>query len=791
MKRKVQSNAPNQIFKNFYSFTFILFNLLLVFNLNSVSAQNGNANENATVDGGEISTTDDTTVCVGDGVADYIDVTLEGASGRVKQWIITDDENNILALPESPPFDFDGAPPGNCRIWHLSYNGIKPLVDPSGQGKFTKNLADIRGKFDLSNYIEVERIQQPKGGDLAIEGGATEIEICAGDGVSDAFNVTLDGAEGPYMQWVITDPDGNILGLPDGPPFDLEGAGEGTCLIWNLSYAENVSLDGVTNANQLTGCFDLSNPITVTRNGVDGGVLEIAGGGTEIEICAGDGVSDAFDVTVTGVQPGPTAWVITDSDGKILGLPAGPPFDLEGAGEGTCLIWHLSYEEGLEGAAVDNNAADLVGCYDLSNPITVIRNGVNGGDLAIEGGATEIEICAGDGVSDAFNVTLENNIGDYSQWVITDSDGNILALPPGPPFDLEGAGEGTCLIWNLSYASGLSGADIGNNAADLVGCYNLSNPITVTRNGINGGDLAIEGGATEIEICAGDGVSDAFNVTLENALGDNSLWVITDTDANILATPDGPPFDLEGAGEGTCLIWHLSYEDTVSLEGVTNASQLEGCYSLSNPITVTRNGVNGGVLVRTDGIDEPFAFTVGDGTDDFIPADAITLTENIGSNSQWVITDDTGVILGLPSSPYEVNFDGAEVGTCLVWHLSYEDGLEGAAEGNNAADLVGCYSLSNSLSVVRTAASGRIALYPNPTKGKVNIGLSNFGSKDVSIRISNLQNIQMFSKELYLRTISRTQSTSIDVSNYQNGIYFVSVTDNVSGKSYVKRLIVE
>ncbi|MBG7631711.1 MAG: hypothetical protein IZT56_14940, partial [Bacteroidetes bacterium] len=94
MKEKVHSNAPKTIFKNLYSFTFILFIFLLVFNLNFVNAQNSNANENATVDGGTITTIDNTTVCVGDGVADFIDVTLEGASGRVKQWIITDAENN-------------------------------------------------------------------------------------------------------------------------------------------------------------------------------------------------------------------------------------------------------------------------------------------------------------------------------------------------------------------------------------------------------------------------------------------------------------------------------------------------------------------------------------------------------------------------------------------------------------------------------------------------------------------------------------------------------------------------
>ncbi len=543
---------------------------------------NTNAQPHNIVDGGEISTTDNTTVCVGDGIPDIINVTLTGASGRVKQWIITDDEKKILDLPDSTgpnflQYDFDNAPPGNCLIWHLSYNGIKPLIDPSGQEKFIENLDDLVGRYDLSDPIEIERIQQPKGGDLAIEGGATEIEICAGDGISDAFNVTLEGAEGPYMQWVITDANGNILGLPDNPPFDLEGAGEGVCLIWNLSYAENVSLEGVTNTDQLTGCFDLSNPIRVTRNGVNGGEIEIAGGGTEIEICAGDGVSDAFDVAVTGVEVGPTAWVITDPDGNILGLPAGPPFDLEGEGEGICLIWHLSFEDGLTGVEVGNNTADLVGCFDFSNAITV-----------------------------------------------------------------------------------------------------------------------------------------------------------------------------------------------------------------------TRNGVDGGELTRTDGSEDPFTFTVGDGIPDNIPEDAITLTGNSGTNPQWVITDEAGTtILGLPPNSYtEPDFDGAGAGTCLVYHLSYEDGLEGLVEEGLVADLVGCYSFSNSVRLLGLAAAGRVAVYPNPGKTLVNVDLSGFASRNVNISVFSLHNVRVFDRNYSSRSLMRNSVRTIDVSRFVSGLYFVRVTNNLSGSSYIKRLVV-
>ncbi len=60
------------------------------------------------------------------------------------------------------------------------------------------------------------------------------------------------------------------------------------------------------------------------------------------------------------------------------------------------------------------------GCFDLSNPITVIRNGVNGGDLMTTDSLTEITICAGDGVSDAFDVDLSGNEGANS----------VIAIPP-------------------------------------------------------------------------------------------------------------------------------------------------------------------------------------------------------------------------------------------------------------------------------------------------------------------------------------------------------------------------
>ena len=523
-------------------------------------------------------------------------------------------------------------------------------------------------------------------------------EICVGDGNPDPINVMLSGNAGENSAWVITNEAGEILGLPEGSPFDLEGAGEGVCLIWHLSFSGAITGAEVgLNANDLEGCFELSNSITVTRTAVSGGTITTQ---DPLDICVGDGVADPINVALSGNEGENSAWVITNEAGEILGLPEGSPFDLEGAGAGVCLIWHLSFNGELTGAEVGNNASDLGGCLALSNPITVVRTAVAGGTISTE---DALEICAGDGVADPINVTLVDNEGENSAWVITNEAGEILGLPEGSPFDLEGAGEGVCLIWHLSFNGALTGAEVGNNASDLGGCLALSNPITVIRTGVAGGTISTQ---DPLVICADDEIANPINVTLEGNEGTNSAWVITNEAGEILGLPAGSPFDLEGAGAGVCLIWHLSFEDGLTgAEVGMNASDLGGCFSLSNPISVTRlTGEDcdclavGGTISTEDSTD----LCVGDGAADPIN---VTLDGAFGTNSAWVITDVDGSILDLPAgSPFDL--EGAGEGVCLIWHLSFEDGLTGAEVGANASDLEGCFSLSNPIEVVRTEVAG-------------------------------------------------------------------------------------
>ena len=158
-----------------------------------------------------------------------------------------------------------------------------------------------------------------------------------------------------------------------------------------------------------------------------------------------------------------------------------------------------------------------------------------------------------------------------------------------------------------------------------------------------------------------------------------------------------------------------------------NANDIQGCFALSNPITVTRSVPNGGTISGG-----PFSFCV-DGQADTIATDAISLSGNVGSTSQWVITDTSGTILGLPPHFSNVNFDEAGVGVCLIWHLSAEGMLQGDTVGGNANDIQGCFALSNPITVNRDS-SGEAC----PTQSVMGIAILNEINANGNVELTNI-----------------------------------------------------
>lgn len=533
------------------------------------------------------------------------------------------------------------------------------------------------------------------------------------DGMPDMVSgITLDanGIVGSNRTYLITDDAQNVLGIPptleavEGVDFDT--AGVGNCYIYHLVYEDGLSgLEAGSNVANFEGDFDLSNFVVVERLGLNAGVLE--GGPFTFTVDGNPDMVSGISLDATNLNGSLQTYVITDDQNNILGVPptieAVEGVNFDDAGVGVCLIWHLTYEEGLTGLAAGNNVSDFVGQWALSNSIAVNRDALNAG--SISGGPYTFTVDGNPDMVSGVALDDTNLTGTTQRWVITDDQNNILGLPPTieavEGVDFDAAGVGVCLIWHITYEPGLTGLEAGNNVSDLQGFYALSNSLTVNREALNAG--SITGGPYTFTV---DGTPDMVSgVALDdsNLTGTTQGWVITDDQNNILGLPptieavEGVDFD--AAGVGVCLIWHITYEPGLTgLEAGNNVSDVQGFFALSNSLTVNREGLNAGSISGG-----PYTFTV-DGHPDMVSGITLDDTDLTGSMQGWVITDDQNNILGLPPTVEAVegvDFDAAGVGVCLIWHITYEPGLTGLEAGNNVSDLQGFYGLSNSITVTR------------------------------------------------------------------------------------------
>ncbi len=203
-----------------------------------------------------------------DGEPDFVSgITLDSSTsiGTNRTWVITDDSGNVLGRPGTLEMvegvNFDEAGPGSCFIWYARFEDDSNIATAA-------TVAEITGTFDLSNSIEVVRNQVTNAG--SISGGP--FTFMANDMTQDFVSgITLDStnAFGANSTWVITDDMGNILGVPatlaDVEMVNFDGAGVGVCFIWYARYEDDSNLKTASTVDGITGTFDLSNSIQVTR----------------------------------------------------------------------------------------------------------------------------------------------------------------------------------------------------------------------------------------------------------------------------------------------------------------------------------------------------------------------------------------------------------------------------------------------------------------------------------------------------------------------------------------------
>ncbi len=305
-----------------------------------------------TIDAGNISTQDATTFCINDPISP-IQVSLNSNSTTGNSaWIITNDQHQILDLPFGTSFNPAIYGIGSYQIYHIQFeSGLSGL-------NIGNNINALQGCFDLSNSIAFV-VQSAN-------------QCNTGGSIVNCDAVTISSTDGSIIVSNLNAPQNIVDIIGAGTAWQIRPICSQNCPS-TVSISDLPAGDYTVKIQQLGNndyCYQERN-ITLTEGG--GTNCNITGGNISTQaatdFCIGEFNAPIQVSLNSNSTTGNSAWIITNTQQQIFGLPFGPPFNPEAYGVGNYQIYHIQYESGLSGLNIGASINALQGCFDLSNAI--------------------------------------------------------------------------------------------------------------------------------------------------------------------------------------------------------------------------------------------------------------------------------------------------------------------------------------------------------------------------------------------------------------------------------------
>ncbi len=338
-----------------------------------------------------------------------------------------------------------------------------------------------------------------------------------------------------------------------------------------------------------------------------------------------------------------------------------------------------------------------------------------------------------------FDVIVNGSPLGTLRWVLTNDQGAIVSvLDQDPPLTFDLSPIGAYDLYQIAYDGVITGLTVGENIGNISGDFDLSN-IIVLNSAPCVDECLVDGGFIDLfgsQYCVGDGEADFVTGEVISEAGAMQQIIVTDIDSVILALHDTLNFDVDSAPGGSCIVWNLASNDTITLTTGIHINTIQNsCFDLSQGASFTRIFNNGGD-VSVSGGGTSIDICVGDGT-----ADEITFaTTGDGISYQYIVTDSLNVILALPDSTV-VDFEGSPSGECRVWGLATDSVFSGSI-GDTLVEpeIAGrCFDLSsNFVTVQRFDTDGPCGTIGN--NPPLTIVLNRIGESSQIFDIKNISN---------------------------------------------------
>jgi hypothetical protein len=373
-------------------------------------------------------------------------------------------------------------------------------------------------------------------------------------------------------------------------------------------------------------------------------------------------------------------------------------------------------------------------------------------------------------------VSISGNFNEYTKEQMTQVGNGIYSitksLVEGRPIEYKfrngNAFEnilGSCATGNLGNRSLIVPAE--NSSLNTV-CYSSCDPCTPAPCSVEGGVINT---TQSTSICVGTGVPKTITVALSGAVGPNKVWALTDNLFNVISVrTNNSNFNLDPLAPGDYRIYHMSYADDVIVQGITNGSQLEGCFDISNFIQLRLRAKPIGGSISTV---SPTTICVGDGVPDLVN---VNISGNTGSFSRFgVVSLPSGNIVQSQLSS-NINLNNLAPGNYNIYHLSYQDGVN-LAGISNVSDVQGCFTASNPIAIsALSCPTLNMSSSPNPAIDFSTVVYSSSEEGNVTLEIFDVNGrlVQFISNRALIA--NEKYSERVDVQNLSNGVYFYKIT---------------
>ncbi|MEM6700921.1 MAG: hypothetical protein AAF599_21135, partial [Bacteroidota bacterium] len=209
------------------------------------------------VNAGQVTTPDGAStafLCPDDNQPDIVVFVNNTDSRQDYQFIVTDEDNTVIGLPNSMLFDFSDFIGGSYRIWGLSYTGDLSV----GVGDLLVETATLSsGCFSLSKeYLAVEQTTPSADQITATDGEISKVAYVK-DGTPDLIAFTLPNGTGGTLV-VVTNTRDVIVGLSTDGTFDFDPFSVGFYRAYGVAYTGTVLLktgDKYNGKNVTNGCY--------------------------------------------------------------------------------------------------------------------------------------------------------------------------------------------------------------------------------------------------------------------------------------------------------------------------------------------------------------------------------------------------------------------------------------------------------------------------------------------------------------------------------------------------------